>query len=385
MNKSNSSWDSSTVGLQSTLRCERTDRLKVLTAEATLNYSIKDFDTAAELYSQATELQAELNGEMSLQNIDLLYSYGRCLYQVALKKSDVLGSKIVAEKREETSQEASGGNKKKVGLSERGEEESNMAEEVVMKAARGNTEIDMAESKVSAARKSYFQFDGDKSLDSSSEDYDVEDERDANNICREEQTDGKEDEEDDFVTAYEILDLARVLLAKQLEETQKGVITDATLGDSRVEHDLKERLADTYDLQAEISLEGERFPNAVTDLKSALKLKQELFPLESSIIAEAHYKLSLALEFSSVTHQKSITEEAKASLHTNVDDIIRKEAANQMEAAIESCRMRIKKEEATLTANASKMEENAKLKGMVENIADVKEMIQEMEHRVRIF
>lgn len=79
---------------------------------------------------------------------------------------------------------------------------------------------------------------------------------------------GDEDEEpeDDLATAFEILDLARVLLKKQLEE--RIAAADATEGkgkevangdgqDATVRH-LKERLADTHDLLAEISLENER-------------------------------------------------------------------------------------------------------------------------------
>ena len=72
-----------------------------LKAQATLKYSVKDYDAAAELYSQATELQAELNGEMSAKNADLLYAYGRCLYHVAVKNSDVLGSKVAGERQED--------------------------------------------------------------------------------------------------------------------------------------------------------------------------------------------------------------------------------------------------------------------------------------------
>src|SRR5271156_5779939 len=67
------------------------ERLTDLIARATAAYAIKDYSPAAELYSQATELQAELNGEMAVENADLLYSYGKCLYFVAVSKSDVLG------------------------------------------------------------------------------------------------------------------------------------------------------------------------------------------------------------------------------------------------------------------------------------------------------
>lgn len=92
---------------------EQLAQLDDLKARATLKYSIKDFDAAAELYSEATELQAELNGELSAQNADLLYQYGRCLYHAAVKNSDVLGPKVAGEKPQERPKPKKG--KKSVG------------------------------------------------------------------------------------------------------------------------------------------------------------------------------------------------------------------------------------------------------------------------------
>lgn len=86
---------SATANGGGTAQLAQLDHLK---ARATLKYSIKDYNAAAELYSEATELQAELNGEMSSLNADLLYKYGRCLYHVAVKNSDVLGLKVAGEK-----------------------------------------------------------------------------------------------------------------------------------------------------------------------------------------------------------------------------------------------------------------------------------------------
>ena len=76
-------------------------RLDDLKAQATLKYAVKDYNAAAELYSQATELQATINGEMAAENADLLYAYGRCLYHVAVANSDVLGSKVAGETRQD--------------------------------------------------------------------------------------------------------------------------------------------------------------------------------------------------------------------------------------------------------------------------------------------
>lgn len=342
------------------------DHLKALTAEATLKYSIKDYNTAAELYSQATELQAFLNGELSSKNADLLYSYGRCLYHVAVRNSDVLGSKVAAEKYERGSKQT---NSQKQNRNDK--PKGPIIEDDVEKPDR----IDKVEGKVISETKPYFQFTGDDGLD----DFSTDNEDDDSN--------GKglgeveEEEEDDFMNAYEILDLARVLLLKSIDEAGANEGERETTYGSQTGR-LEERLADTHDLLAEISLEGEKFPTAVIDLKAALELKQKLFPFESSLIAEAHYKLSLALEFSSVTQQMDANTEAKEEIPTAFDETMREEAAKEMEAAIASCKLRIKKEEARLDAYLAQKISDEKPKITRDNVDDVKDMVKDMEQRV---
>lgn len=209
-----------------------------------------------------------------------------------------------------------------------------------------------------------FVFTGDENFTDSEEDDAVEDE--------------DEEPEDDFANAYEILDTSRILLRKRLEAEESADATGKSTTDSTKLRNLKERLADTHDLQAEILLEGERFPQAVDDLRAALDLKLALFPQENSLIAEAHYKLSLALEFSSVTREKDDNGEPKPGTSGTIDEVMREEAAKQMECAIASCELRISKEKARLGTpeqTASKAE-----------IEDVKEMVKEMQDRVsRLF
>lgn len=342
-------------------------RLKALTAEATLKYSIHDYDAAAELYSQATELQADLNGEMSSLNADLLYQYGRCLYHVAVRKSDVLGSKVAGEKSEEGSFQLGGTQQLKRKPTENTGDGTKIAKGGSLTSTEDTDASKKVENNPQQADKPYFQFTGDENFEDSEEDYNDVDGRGGDEDAQ--------DEEDDFVNAYEVLDLARILLLRRIEEAQ-----ESDGGGQDLRH-VKERLADAYDLQAEISLEGERFPLAVVDLKAALALKQALFPRQSSLIAEAHYKLSLALEFSSVTEQKSSNGDAEAGTQATVDEEMREAAALEMEAAIESCNLRIKEEEAKFDA-ASWDEGNVKLESARRNIEDVKEMVNDMEQRV---
>ena len=339
-----------------------------LISQATIQYSKKEYDAAAELYAHATELQAESNGEMSLQNADLLYAYGRCLYHVAVLKSDVLGSKVVGEK---PMQERS--TKKSTEMADSSQTQAE-SENAILPKASSKQQIGLAQSaeQEDQASKPYFQFTGDENFDTSDEEEEdseeaVDDAEDAN-----------EDEDDDFANAFEVLDMARILLIRKNEEYE----TDTDGYKSSGRRVLHERLADTYDLQAEILLEGERFQNAVVDLQSALNWKTRLYPPSSSIVAEAHYKLSLALEFSSVTQPRDENGEIVEGKNPIVDEVIRADAAKEMEAAIASCKLRIL-EESELTGqdlvrNSGELLERGKSK----EIEEVKEMVVDMEQRV---
>ena len=365
--------ESITTGV--TLDSDVTTQLRNLTAQATLKYSVKDYNAAADLYSQATELQAEINGELSSQNADLLYAYGRCLYHVAVKNSDVLGSKVAGEKRDE-GEKKPGSKKQKEDkmIDEADGQQKRIAEEVVTKVVESKDGPIQPGAEADRGSKPYFQFKGDENFDTSDE---GEEEGAGTGVVDAENV----EEEDDFANAYEVLDLARVLLVKNLGEVEDRSGKGKEKCESQQVQQLKERLADTYDLQAEISLEGERFPDAVVDLRSALELKKVLFPQESSLVAEAHFKLSLALEFSSVTQQKNENGEIDLNASAQVDESMRTEAALEMEEAIASCRMRIKKEEANLVGSSADggSEKPKVTKG---DIAEVKEMVKEMEQRV---
>jgi HAT1-interacting factor 1 len=122
-----------------------------------------------------------------------------------------------------------------------------------------------------------------------------------------------------------------------------------------------------------------RFPNAVSDFKSALAYKKELYPTESEIIAEAHYKLSLALEFASITTTKDEdAEESDGPKETHVDEAMREEAAKELEAAIESTKLKLQSKEVELASSFSPEDNEV----TTAQIAEVREIIADMEQRV---
>lgn len=361
------------------------DQLAELIAQATAAYAVKDYSPAAEFYSQATEIQAEINGEMAVENADLLYSYGKCLYFLAIKNSEVLGggaagAKMSAKPEVKQSKKRKANDEPSNGTGTEPKKET--SPEPLIPEAAANTGSDPisgtdvrpgTEPKPeSKEEKPYFQFEGDGDFGDSDEDDEGEDANAED-----------EEEEDDFANAFEVLDLSRVLLLRKLDQLEQKALEDSNKGKYVTSIDLttevrevKTRLADIHDLEAEISLEGEKFANAAGDLKSSLALKEELYPKESSVLAECHYKLSLALEFSSVDQEHD--QDGNPIGEPKIDQKMRDEAAVHMEKAIESCKLRISKEEKELDS----ITQPAKTDKAMHEIEDVREMVADMEQRL---
>lgn len=101
----------------------------------------------------------------------------------------------------------------------------------------------------------------------------------------------------------------------------------------------------------------------------------ELYPEESEIIAEAHYKLSLALEFASVT---TSGEDGAAAKREEMDQGLRDEAVKEMELAIKSFKLKLQNKEVEVATMASPEENDLTRK----SIEEMKELIADMEQRV---
>ena len=348
-------------------------KFEQLKASATQQYSLKNYGAAADFYSEAAEVQDEIHGEMSPENADVLYQYGRCLYHLAVSNSDVLGGKVASTNAEEPKRKkrklasaessASGANSGEASHGLVGDammageqKRDGLTAETLVESSNNAKEEDSA-----APAKPFFQITGDENWTDSED----EDEADAQ----------AEEEKDDFATAFEILDVARVLLSRKLEVVQEQSVKGSS--EPPEARQLKERLADTLDLQAEISLENERYHDAIKDTRDALVLKLELYPTESGLVAEAHFKLSIALEFASVTSTADGVDKNAEAKTAQVDEALRKEAAEEMEKAIASCNLRVAKEEASLPTLTSEKVEQLK-----KSCADVREMVADMEQRL---
>ncbi|EXJ82687.1 hypothetical protein A1O3_06501 [Capronia epimyces CBS 606.96] len=360
------------------------ERLAGLVAKATAEYAVKHYSEAAELYSEASELQAEVNGELALENADLYYSYGKCLYFVAQQTSSVLGGTVASAQLSRNKDKKAPKIRKAYAVARAEEsagspaagESSNTLATVLEEPVSNVGDVvpeDDVKPEQPASDKPLFQITGDDENWDESEDDEADQDQEAE----------EEEEEDDFATAYELLDLARILYLRKLDQTQETVLEDAEKGKYVASIDLtpevkslKARVADIYDLQAEVSLEGEKYSAAVTDLKACLALREELESPESSILAECHYKLSLALEFASQTQQRDVDGNPTGDIQVDWD--IRNEAVAQQEKAIDCCKLRVAKETAALDT----IEAGAQKDKAMAHIKDVQDMIGEMEVRL---
>lgn len=224
-----------------------------LSAKGTALYAHKNYEEAAEIFSRASVLQAEINGETAPENAEILFHYGRSLFKVGQSKSDVLGGSAPATEKKPAKGKAKANGQPKAAKPAvaKTAEEKVTQEGVAIVAADKDSEQSKegAEDKKSTENKPLFQFTGDENFDDS-DDEEQEEEQE------------EEEDDDDLATAFEVLDLARVCYAKLLEkyiaEEAEGKGKEVAEDSPQVRH-VKERLADTHDALSEISLENELY------------------------------------------------------------------------------------------------------------------------------
>lgn len=247
------------------------DQLVALGSKA---YALKHYESATETLGQACEKYTDQTGK---EDPDLLFLYGRSLFQAGVQSSAVLGggSEQPEEKKEE--EEAPAKSSGAFQFEEAPEEGAEEDEEEAETKDKGKGPAD------------------------------EEDEEEGG------EEEGEAEDQSDFEVAWEVTDLARKLFEDKLEgETEKSA-----------KEAIEKKLAEVYDILGEIALESENFPQAALDLGKSVELKEKFNDFHSTIMSEAHYKYSLALEF------------------CVEDESAKKKAVDQMTLALDSVKKRI--------------------------------------------
>ncbi|KAH8103867.1 hypothetical protein BXZ70DRAFT_1005429 [Cristinia sonorae] len=229
-------------------------------------FVLKKYEQSVEHYATALELITEKDGEDAPGLADLYFAYGKALLENAISQSSVLG-------KDQSSEAVTG-----------------------------------PPHEEASGSGAFLSFSGDADEDGT---VDLFGQAQASHEEEEEEEDEEGDDdgepEDDFNAAWDILEAARA----KYEKEQDG------------SDEVKLKLAETFITLGDVSLETEKFDQAITDYSEGLKLKLELLPLSSRQIAEAHYKLSIVLDLSSGRLSESIVhaEQALESVEARLTEL----------------------------------------------------------------
>lgn len=262
---------------------EYSPEIKTLLAIGAKDYALKKFDAAVESYADACQLYSALvqstsNGSEDIQEEDpeLLYLYGQALYQMAVTNNGLFGGADA--KGNENNQE---------------DGEENADDEDVEK---GNGMFQFSEDVPLAEEDDAEEDDQEKEEQDEGEEEPIDEENKDQTEGANEQP--EEEQQSDFEVAWEILDLSRTLFEQNLSKLTPPSPSSEAAKDLKLEYNsILFKIAEIYDLLGEISLETENFPQSIEDFTKSLDLKTKLFPFNSNLISEIHYKLSLSYEF----------------------------------------------------------------------------------------
>jgi tetratricopeptide (TPR) repeat protein len=129
----------------------------------------------------------------------------------------------------------------------------------------------------------------------------------------EEEEDEEEEEggaEDDFETAWDTLDISRIIFEKSDDKETRLKLADVhlCLGDVSLETGKRHKHVASKHCRKIMYFffTLEKFNEALTDYESAIQIKKELLAEDDRELAEAHYKYALALEFSTEKSDQAI-------------------------------------------------------------------------------
>lgn len=144
-----------------------------LSAKGTALYAHKQYEDAAEIFSRASVLQVELNGETAPENAEILFHYGRSLFKVGQSKSDVLGGPAAADQKNAAAAAAAADSSSKPAAPALTEAQKMTQEGVTIAAGQAGDAHEKKEDKTKEGgpdeKKPLFQFTGDENFDDSSD------------------------------------------------------------------------------------------------------------------------------------------------------------------------------------------------------------------------
>jgi len=240
---------------------------------------VQDISSAVGSLGEACELLAQECGEKAPECAEAYFYYGKALLEAARLEAGVLGN-IDTDESEEKSDEDE---EEEEEQPETGDDNSDEKE---------TNEEEEKESSEEEAKTEDKEFNAENDADAEPEKKQEEkedivgDAKETEDAAQQEQ----EDEEDpsNLQLAWEMLELAKMVLVEQLEDVKLSAEAKSAL---------EKRLFETYLILGEVSLENENYPQAVEDLSICLQKQKAALPEDSRNIAVTYYQLGIALGF----------------------------------------------------------------------------------------
>jgi len=231
---------------------------------------VQDISSAVGSLGEACELLAQECGEKAPECAEAYFYYGKALLEAARLEAGVLGNIDTDESEGKSDDEEEEQSEEKDATEESEENEDSEEKET-------NEEEEKSEDKE--------ENDGEPEKKEEKEDI-VGDTKETEDAAEQEQ----EDEEDpsNLQLAWEMLELAKMVLVEQLEDVKLTAEARSAL---------EKRLFETYLILGEVSLENENYPQAVDDLTVCLEKQKAALPEDSRNIAVTYYQLGIALGF----------------------------------------------------------------------------------------
>ncbi|GAA5868053.1 hypothetical protein JCM1840_003667 [Sporobolomyces johnsonii] len=261
--------------------------------------ALSKYSDACDALAQAVEALAEKHGELAPESVDALVLYGKALLGNAIAQSAVLGGGAPSAPLPDPSRSSTPA------------------------AAGASSSSTPAAGPSNAA----FHFGGD-----------AEDDEDD-----EEEGEGEDDEadaapgadrEDDLESAFQVLDLARSIVEKEVDDLEKSLKEEEGTEDKETRRrERKEKLADVHRLLGDVATESEQFDGAVEEYSSALSILSRVLPPYDRALSELHMLIALALDFvpNATGRAVSHAEKAKGVLLLKLEQLENKDEAQRTE------------------------------------------------------
>ncbi|CAO3620639.1 unnamed protein product [Mucor fragilis] len=218
-----------------------------------LAFNKGEYESSVTKLGEACQLLDQLNGDLAPANGDAYFLYGQALLQFAIQQNTVLGQSAQAS------------------------------------TAKVEEQQEIAKEEEVESKNPLFQLSGVPEFKQSEEEEDEDDEEDDDD-----EGEAGNTADEDFETAWDILDVARLIFEKGEDNKSKL------------------NLADVHLCLGDVSLETEKFNEALSDYEKAIEIKQSVLEDDDRELAEAHYKYALALEFSTEKADQALPELQKA-------------------------------------------------------------------------